>query len=473
MKSKIVYVALALVLVFSLAAVVVPESPAMAADTWYVDGANGTDDGTHGTGPGTDAFKTIQYSINDGRVGSGDTIIVAAGTYSATTNGEVFPIVVSKSVTLKGAQADVDPRPSSGGRSDTESVIDAEETSNAVVQISVADVEINGFTITGGIRDMVEEKDGYSADRLLFRYNILYDDLGTCEPGDDAIQICYSDSVVIEYNYAYNICEDAFNISYATKGVIRCNEARDIYSQHGAIYCYDATGVDIIGNILRNVHNGNGIKWGDGGQPVTGIVKCNAVHDTILNGIQIEDDESSLTIEKNTIYNAGADGILIRSNADASKITIFDNNIYGNTVNGLTNNDAVHQVDAENNWWGCATGPGTSGCDTVAGLVDYVPWLSERTEECEVCGEGGGACFIATAAYGTSSAAEIDTLRAFRDEVLLESTLGSQLVEFYYQTSPPVADFISGNSLLRTIVRELVIDPMVSVATFTQGIWGK
>ena len=64
-------------------------------------------------------------------------------------------------------------------------------------------------------------------------------------------------------------------------------------------------------------------------------------------------------------------------------------------------------------------------------------------------------------------------LRAFRDEVLLESTVGSQFVELYYRTSPPVADFISENSLLRTIVRELVIDPMVSVATFTQGIWGK
>ena len=85
----------------------------------------------------------------------------------------------------------------------------------------------------------------------------------------------------------------------------------------------------------------------------------------------------------------------------------------------------------------------------------------------------GGGCFIATAAYGTEAAAEIDTLRAFRDEVLLKSTVGSQLVELYYKTSPPVADFISENSLLRTIVRELVIDPMVSVATFTQGIWGK
>jgi hypothetical protein len=82
-------------------------------------------------------------------------------------------------------------------------------------------------------------------------------------------------------------------------------------------------------------------------------------------------------------------------------------------------------------------------------------------------------CFIATAAYGTEAAVEIDVLRAFRDDVLLESAVGSQLVEWYYHTSPPVADFISGNSLLRTIVRELVIDPMVSVASFTQGIWGK
>ena len=87
--------------------------------------------------------------------------------------------------------------------------------------------------------------------------------------------------------------------------------------------------------------------------------------------------------------------------------------------------------------------------------------------------EEDGGCFIATAAYGTASAAEIDVLRAFRDEVLLVSTVGSQLVELYYQTSPPVADFISKNILLRTIVRELAIDPMVSVATFTQGIWGK
>jgi len=118
-----------------------------------------------------------------------------------------------------------------------------------------------------------------------------------------------------------------------------------------------------------------------------------------------------------------------------------------------------------------STGPAWSSCPTYGQLgVDWAELYAVTTPE---EGDGEGPCFIATAAYGTSTAEEIDVLRAFRDSVLLESTVGSQLVDWYYQTSPPVADFISENSLLRTIVRELVIDPMVSVATFTQGIWGK
>ena len=91
---------------------------------------------------------------------------------------------------------------------------------------------------------------------------------------------------------------------------------------------------------------------------------------------------------------------------------------------------------------------------------------------CPVATEGGG-CFIATAAYGTSTAEELNTLRSFRDEVLLESTLGSQLVEWYYQTSPPVADFISENSLLRTLVRELLVDPVTWLVEATEAIWGE
>jgi hypothetical protein len=83
----------------------------------------------------------------------------------------------------------------------------------------------------------------------------------------------------------------------------------------------------------------------------------------------------------------------------------------------------------------------------------------------------GGGCFIATAAYGTSIARQIDVLREFRDVVLLESTTGSQFVALYYRLSPPVADFISANSFLRTLVRELVVDPIVWVVEATKATW--
>jgi preprotein translocase subunit YajC len=82
-----------------------------------------------------------------------------------------------------------------------------------------------------------------------------------------------------------------------------------------------------------------------------------------------------------------------------------------------------------------------------------------------------GGCFIATAAYGTPTAEQIDVLCEFRDVVLLESTVGSQFVAWYYQLSPPVADFISGNELLRTLVRELLVDPIVWVVEVTEDIW--
>ena len=80
-------------------------------------------------------------------------------------------------------------------------------------------------------------------------------------------------------------------------------------------------------------------------------------------------------------------------------------------------------------------------------------------------------CFIATAAYGTPTAEQIDVLREFRDVVLLKSTVGSQFVALYYRLSPPVADFIAGNELLRTLVRELLIDPIVWVVEATGDIW--
>jgi hypothetical protein len=80
-------------------------------------------------------------------------------------------------------------------------------------------------------------------------------------------------------------------------------------------------------------------------------------------------------------------------------------------------------------------------------------------------------CFIATAAYGTETASQLDILRDFRDQVLLKSALGLRFVEAYYKLSPPVADFIAKNDFLRAIVREALVDPVVHLLQWSQGLW--
>jgi hypothetical protein len=62
-------------------------------------------------------------------------------------------------------------------------------------------------------------------------------------------------------------------------------------------------------------------------------------------------------------------------------------------------------------------------------------------------------CPIATAAYGTPMAEEIENLREFRDEYLLTNSVGRALVDVYYRVSPPMAEFITEHPSLKPIVR--------------------
>jgi len=76
----------------------------------------------------------------------------------------------------------------------------------------------------------------------------------------------------------------------------------------------------------------------------------------------------------------------------------------------------------------------------------------------------GTGCFIATAAYGTPMAEEIEILREFRDEYLLTNPVGKTLVEFYYRLSPPIAEFITEHPSLKPVVRTGLV-PAVAMST--------
>lgn len=72
-------------------------------------------------------------------------------------------------------------------------------------------------------------------------------------------------------------------------------------------------------------------------------------------------------------------------------------------------------------------------------------------------GGGGGPCFIASAAYGTPMAAEVDTLRAVRDSYMLTNPVGTAFVDAYYHASPALADVVATSPMLATVVRVLLV----------------
>ncbi len=72
-------------------------------------------------------------------------------------------------------------------------------------------------------------------------------------------------------------------------------------------------------------------------------------------------------------------------------------------------------------------------------------------------------CFVATATYGSPMAAEVQTLRRFRDRYLMTHTPGRAFVAVYYAIGPYFADVIRDSPRLRAVSRTLLA-PFVALA---------
>lgn len=67
-----------------------------------------------------------------------------------------------------------------------------------------------------------------------------------------------------------------------------------------------------------------------------------------------------------------------------------------------------------------------------------------------------GDCFVATAAYGTPLAGEIQILRDYRDTVLRYSSIGKKFITFYYTYGPYLASFIHKYPLCKKPIRGVI-----------------
>lgn len=106
----------------------------------------------------------------------------------------------------------------------------------------------------------------------------------------------------------------------------------------------------------------------------------------------------------------------------------------------------------------------TGGLDDSDTCIVYVTNVEEADNDGDEVDEpqngddvgdsrGDGGCFIATAAYGSRMAKQVVVLSNLRDNVLSKSSLRRSFVKFYYEISPPLADYIGEHEILRTATR--------------------
>ena len=107
-------------------------------------------------------------------------------------------------------------------------------------------------------------------------------------------------------------------------------------------------------------------------------------------------------------------------------------------------------------------------------LVDEEPTCGAGTELvngiCQVIADkepeaNGGGCLIATAAYGTELAPQVQFLREIRDNTVMSTASGTAFMtgfnQLYYSFSPTIADMERENPMFQEVVRAF-ITPMVS-----------
>ena len=98
-------------------------------------------------------------------------------------------------------------------------------------------------------------------------------------------------------------------------------------------------------------------------------------------------------------------------------------------------------------------GPGT---ELVNGICQVIKTEPEAK---------GGGCLIATAAYGTELAPQVQFLREIRDNTVMSTASGAAFMtgfnQLYYSFSPTIADMERENPMFQEIVRAF-ITPMVS-----------
>lgn len=285
-----------------------------SGETRYVSVA-GTDSGDCTTE--ASPCETIQYAVNQSS--SGDTVLVAAGTYSEIVD-------ITKDITLQGAQAGVDAR----SRSGSETIIQTVGGQNFTFRIRTDDVTVNGFTFDGstGTSSLGVYLTGPESRNAVIVNNIF-------KNNKVGINGVYADVSGIHIS---NNLFDSNNVGAGSDGVFLGNSS--------------GSDIEIIDNTFRDSGTAAIVVYGEPSTP--------------LNNVRIENNDSTNDSTFVMAYSIHNSNISNNTTTDKTGTTIFidqgvenlviENNTLTNGVVGLRFNnilnptaDPIRNVTIKNN----------------------------------------------------------------------------------------------------------------------------
>jgi hypothetical protein len=350
--------------VVAILSILLSASLVSAATTHYVS-TTGADIGDCSV----PSCKTIQYAI--GQAGSGDTINVADGIYTIS-----FPITIQGKSYL-----------SIVGNSGNPAAVTV-TTTDVTWQANIFNLVNSNHITIDGMKLIINTKQGdpiiLTHDPALgvvsgSNYNTIRNVI--TNGGWEGIRIENSnhntirDSVFEEAWHGIFIQGHSWGSTVGSDdNVIENNIIRKNYGELSGSGLTTSKGILVLGSAGTVIRN-NMIQGGPGPSENLLTLNCIGVFASIDN-----------TIEGNTFENckigmtvAGKAGYGITIDRESTFTSFKHNNIVGNFLYGVES-FLTTVLNAEQNWWGSQTGPGTVGPgsgDKVSANVDYDPWLCE------------------------------------------------------------------------------------------------
>jgi hypothetical protein len=431
-------------------------------------------------------YATIQAAVN--AAVAGQTITVDAGTYDET-------VTVSKTLTIDGAEANVDARSARGA----ESIVYATQT---VFDITANNVTINGFTIEGDDADIgalqgagVLMAPNIQGTQVL--NNIIQNNVTGIYLSNDS----NTDQCLIQHNLIQNNFEAGNN--WATE---EWNGSREIYTD-GSVSGGYLTNVLINANTIGNFNfnggdedeglialqalgagkqfnitiSGNAFSYGSKALLATNVTNLTFLGNTATDfddsssgPVRFEGNANTVDIQYNSIFSNAGPGVAADSSGVAgtsSGFVVDNNNFYSDDGIGVLviANVYTGPLIAVGDYWGSASGPSGDGPGTGqavwangnsghsitptgaagGGPVTYSPWATSLINIANIpvpaAATGLAATVLSSSSIGLTWTPQMSTATS---QILQRSTDGVNFTTI--ATLPPLLNSYTDSGLTST-----------------------